>query len=70
MSEDILHPVFRKDNQRPVKKMLFQISEDSKVILSYIDLPIKARKPVGYDCEFFYVYQPNEAYHKLKGYFR
>ncbi|HEX4917017.1 MAG TPA: Fic family protein [Limnobacter sp.] len=37
------------------------ISVDSEDILAYVDLPIHARKPVGYQREFLANYQPNKT---------
>ncbi|PID45404.1 MAG: cell filamentation protein Fic [Proteobacteria bacterium] len=39
------------------------LSADSLDILNYIDQPLKARKPVGYDIGFLHDYQPNETYY-------
>lgn len=37
------------------------VSVDSADILAYVDLPIHARKPVGYQREFLASYQPNQT---------
>lgn len=39
------------------------LSADSLDILSYIDQPIEARKPVGYDISFLEEYQPNKTFY-------
>lgn len=38
-------------------------SADSRDILSYIDQPLEARKPVGYQRDFLDAYQPNETWY-------
>ena len=35
------------------------LSADSQDILAYIDQPVQARKPVGYQRDFLYAYRPN-----------
>lgn len=37
------------------------VSADSADILAYIDLPVQARKPIGYQREFMASYQPNKT---------
>ena len=37
------------------------MSADSQDVLAYVDQPLEARKPVGYDREFLHAYQPNET---------
>lgn len=39
------------------------VSADSADILAYIDQPIHARKPVGYQREFLASYQPNQTFY-------
>jgi len=39
------------------------LSADSKDILSYVDQPIEARKPVGYQREFLEAYTPNKTWY-------
>lgn len=39
------------------------ISADSHDILSYINQPVKARKPVGYELDFLNAYQPNKTWY-------
>lgn len=39
------------------------VSADSADILTYIDLPIHAKKPVGYQREFLASYQPNKTWY-------
>ena len=39
------------------------VSADSKDILAYIDQPMEARKPVGYQREFLETYEPNKTWY-------
>jgi len=39
------------------------LSADSRDILAYIDQPVEARKPVGYQREFLEFYQPNKRFY-------
>ena len=39
------------------------MSADSQDVLAYVDQPLEARKPVGYDREFLHAYQPNETWY-------
>lgn len=39
------------------------ISPDSRDILTYIEQPLSARKPVGYNPDFLYSYQPNQTFY-------
>lgn len=39
------------------------LSADSQDILAYVDQPVEARKPVGYQREFLDAYQPNETWY-------
>jgi len=39
------------------------LSADSKDILAYIDQPVEARKPVGYQGDFLEAYRPNETWY-------
>ncbi|MDP2827127.1 MAG: Fic family protein [Sulfuricellaceae bacterium] len=39
------------------------LSADSLDILAYIDQPVEARKPVGYQRDFLNAYQPNETWY-------
>jgi Fic family protein len=39
------------------------LSADSRDILAYIDQPVEARKPVGYQREFLESYQPNRTWY-------
>ncbi len=49
----------------PVREDIFPsyipLSADSRDILSYIDQPLEARKPVGYQQDFLDAYQPNQT---------
>ncbi|ACE82991.1 Fic family protein [Cellvibrio japonicus] len=39
------------------------LSSDSRDIVAYINQPLAARKPVGYQLEFLAAYQPNNSYY-------
>lgn len=39
------------------------LSADSRDILSYVDLPLEARKPVGYQRDFLEAYRPNQTWY-------
>jgi hypothetical protein len=39
------------------------LAADSRDILAYIDLPLEARKPVGYQVDFLNAYAPNHTYY-------
>lgn len=39
------------------------LSADSKDVLAYIDQPLEARKPVGYQRDFLEVYKPNQTWY-------
>ena len=39
------------------------LSADSQDILAYVDQPVEARKPVGYQREFLDTYRPNETWY-------
>ncbi|WP_246125205.1 Fic family protein [Exilibacterium tricleocarpae] len=39
------------------------VSADSRDILAYVDQPIEARKPVGYQQDFLEAYQPNQTWY-------
>lgn len=39
------------------------LSADSQDILAYVDRPVEARKPVGYQRDFLDVYRPNETWY-------
>lgn len=39
------------------------VSADSQDILNYINLPLEARKPVGYQLDFLHSYQPNKTWY-------
>lgn len=39
------------------------LSADSRDIVAYIDQPVEARKPVGYQREFLDAYQPNQSWY-------
>ncbi len=42
---------------------LIPLSADSKDILAYVDQPLEARKPVGYQRDFLEAYQPNQTWY-------
>ena len=42
---------------------LIPLSEDSRDILAYIDQPLMARKPVGYQRDFLDGYEPNRSFY-------
>ena len=54
MSADTADSGFRSD---------IPVSADSQDVLVYVDQPLEARKPVGYDREFLHAYQPNETWY-------
>ena len=39
------------------------LSVDSRDILAYVDRPVEARKPVGYQRDFLHAYQPNATWY-------
>ena len=39
------------------------LSADSQDILAYVDQPVEARKPVGYQRDFLDAYRPNETWY-------
>lgn len=39
------------------------LSADSRDILAYVDRPVEARKPVGYQRDFLHAYQPNATWY-------
>ncbi len=57
-----------QDNDQPGNFPAFiplsiPLSPDSKDILSYIEQPVEARQPIGYQREFLDTYQPNNTYY-------
>ncbi|MDD2223681.1 MAG: hypothetical protein PHF42_09605 [Pseudomonas sp.] len=48
---------------RDVFPQFIPLAADSQDILAYIDLPLQARKPVGYQLEFLMQYQPNKTFY-------
>jgi hypothetical protein len=42
------------------------LSADSRDILAYIDQPLEARKPIGYQRDFLDAYRPNETWYLLE----
>jgi len=63
---DAIHAIGKGPSRRyRYKKVPFNIplSADSQDILSYIEQPIEARKPVGYQQDFLDAYQPNQTYY-------
>ena len=51
-------PGQRRSAQRPLSAP-HPLSADSQDILAYVDQPLQARKPVGYQRDFLEAYQPN-----------
>ena len=50
-------------NNSDVFPAFIPVSADSQDILSYINLPLEARKPVGYQLDFLNSYQPNKTWY-------
>ncbi|KAA0876450.1 Fic family protein [Nitrincola tapanii] len=50
-------------NNRDAFPSFIPVSADSQDILSYINLPLEARKPVGYQQDFLNSYQPNKTWY-------
>lgn len=50
-------------NNRDAFPTFVPVSADSQDILSYINLPLEARKPVGYQMDFLNAYQPNKMWY-------
>lgn len=50
-------------NSRDQYPSYIPLSADSRDILDYIDQPLEARRPVGYDINFLHDYQPNETFY-------
>lgn len=50
-------------NDGDVFPAFIPVSADSQDILSYINLPVEARKPVGYQLDFLNSYQPNKTWY-------
>lgn len=46
-------------NEQDIFPFYIPLSVDSRDILAYVDQPLEARKPVGYQCDFLDAYQPN-----------
>ena len=55
-----IHKSLQQSDQYP---SYIPISADSRDILSYIDQPLEARKPVGYAINFLEEYQPNKTFY-------
>jgi len=49
--------------RRDVFPAFIPVSADSQDILGYINLPLEARKPVGYQVDFLNSYQPNKTWY-------
>ena len=56
-------PLFVEDSANTEDRYpaFMPLSADSKDILTYIDLPLAQRKPVGYQREFLETYEPNKT---------
>ncbi|WP_348092200.1 Fic family protein [Collimonas sp.] len=52
----------REHNRELIYKVI-PLSPDSRDILTYIDQPLLARKPVGYQPEFLNAYEPNKTWY-------
>ena len=50
-------------NSRDAFPAFIPVSADSQDILNYINLPLEARKPVGYQLDFLHSYQPNKTWY-------
>ncbi|MDO8769022.1 MAG: hypothetical protein Q7K57_10015 [Burkholderiaceae bacterium] len=50
-------------NQQTAPPPHIPLSPDSRDILAYIDQPLAARKPVGYQRDFLDAYQPNVTWY-------
>lgn len=55
--------VSAQTNNSDVFPAFIPVSADSQDILSYINLPLEARKPVGYQLDFLNSYQPNKTWY-------
>ena len=51
------------DSRVDVFPRFIPLSADSQDILAYINQPLSARKPVGYQRDFLDVYRPNESWY-------
>ena len=60
---DALINVSAQTNNSDAFAAFIPLSADSQDILSYIDLPLEARKPVGYQVDFLDSYQPNKTWY-------
>lgn len=54
---------FRKNDWRDRFPESIPLSADSLDILAYVDQPLEARRPVGYQREFLDAYQPNQTWY-------
>ncbi|MGX5174853.1 Fic family protein [Aliikangiella sp. IMCC44653] len=55
--------VSAQTNNSDVFTAFIPVSADSQDILNYINLPLEARKPVGYQLDFLNSYQPNKTWY-------
>ena len=55
-----------ESSRRDAFPSFIPVSADSQDILSYIDQPLVARKPVGYQRDFLDAYRPNETWYLSK----
>ncbi|MDQ7048284.1 MAG: hypothetical protein Q9M92_01590 [Enterobacterales bacterium] len=60
---DAPQKVTTQKNSRDVFPAFIPVSADSQDILSYINLALEARKPVGYQADFLDRYQPNKTWY-------
>lgn len=56
-------PVTLSSTSEDLFPQYITLSADSRDILAYIDQPLEARKPVGYQRDFLDAYQPNETWY-------
>lgn len=54
-------PLVPSDNLEDAHPKFIPLSADSRDILTYVDQPLSARKPVGYQRDFLASYQPNRT---------
>jgi len=60
---DIPQKTATQENDSDVFSAFISVSADSHDILSYINQPLEARKPVGYQLDFLDSYQPNKTWY-------
>ncbi|MCY4471865.1 MAG: Fic family protein [Kistimonas sp.] len=60
---DISQKAAAQENGGDVFPAFISVSADSQDVLSYINQPLEARKPVGYQLDFLDSYQPNKTWY-------